>query len=137
MLPEIFAPVIFFLIKWSAYVLYCRTGAAERRSWKQAVKLAAARVGLGLLTAQLVFILVRLTGSHSYGNRMGFPEWGGSFLPFYFLVYGSLRLVQWRAIAAWGACERPWRWSAVGAAVSFVTDAVGLLTALRAVGGIC
>src|SRR5690349_9476404 len=135
MLPTGAAPVVFFLVKLAAYAAYCRSAAP---SWKKAAALAGGRLAAGAVVGLGLTWALHALHPGGAGNRVGIPPLvGGSWVATYAVVYGLTRLALWRATAAYARARRPWVWATGGAALSFATDALGLLAAVTAVGGIC
>src|SRR5215510_13685686 len=94
-------------------------------------------VGLGIT---LTFYFSRF---HVYTNRLGIPEWFGSWLWTYGICYGLLRYLEW-SLMAYGVSGwtlpfsgRAISWTLGGILLSFLTDWIGFALALRIVCGIC
>jgi hypothetical protein len=145
-MTDLLAIPTFFAVKYFAYSSYSYLGivAAGRslqRRWLRACGLAFLRVlmGVGLGLALTLYF----SRFHVYTNRLGIPEWFGSWVWTYVISYGVLRGLQWSLLAylIWGwttsrkSATVPWIVGGVG--LSFLTDLLGFAAAIRIVGGIC
>src|SRR5262245_37576302 len=92
----------FFSIKYLAYSLYCYGGLAwfrnsVARPWLRSFGFALLRmvVGVGLgLALGFYFQQHRV-----HTNRLGLPEWFGSWVWTYVISYGVLRFLEWSVMA--------------------------------------
>ena len=136
----------FFAIKFFSYGVYCYFGLAWFRRIVPHPRgysfgLAALRMGMGFLLG--IGLTALLSRSHVYSNRMGFPEWFGSWVWTYVICYGVIRFLEWSVLAYWisgrkGPLQRRASiWTSGGVLLSFLTDGIAFAAALRIVGGIC
>src|SRR5262249_49749343 len=144
-MSDVWAVPAFFAIKGLSYTAFCYGGLAwfhrsAGRAWQRAFGFALLRMGMGVaLGTVLVFYFSHF---HATTNRLGIPEWFGSWLWTYVISYGSLRYLEW-SLMAWlvsgrtvVVSARAISWTFAGVCLSFLTDWVGFALAIRIVGGI-
>jgi hypothetical protein len=145
-MSDAWAVPTFFAIKYLGYSAYCYGGLAwfqrsVTRPWLRSFGFALLRMGMGVgLGLALSFYFSR---SHVYTNRLGIPEWFGSWVWTYVISYGLLRYLEWSVMAylvsgrnaPFGRRAIPWTFG--GVLLSFFTDWIGFATAIRIIGGIC
>ena len=146
-MSDVWAVPAFFGVKYLAYSAYCYAGlawlrkTAVGRPWLHAFGLALLRMGMGVaLGTSLITYFSRF---HTSTNRLGIPEWFGSWIWTYAICYGILRLLEWSLMAYLSSGRtvrfsgRAVSWAVGGVSLSFLTDWIGFASAIGLVGGIC
>jgi hypothetical protein len=145
-MSDVWAVPAFFAIKGLGYTAYCHGGLAwfqrsAGRPWLRSFGFALLRMGMGVgLGMALSFYFSRF---HAHTNRLGMPEWFGSWLWTYVISYGLLRFLEWSLMAylvsgrTAPVSPRTAYWTLGGVCLSFLTDWAGFALAIRVVGGIC
>ncbi len=145
-MSDVWAVPAFFAIKGLTFSCFFFGGVvwfqrSVRRPWQRAFGFALLRMGMGVALGMV--LLSYFSRFHASTNRLGIPEWFGSWLWTYVISYGSLRYLEW-SLMAWlvsgrtvVVSARAISWTFAGVGLSFLTDWVGFALAIRIVGGIC
>jgi len=145
-MSDVWAVPAFFAIKGLGYTAYCYGGLvwfqrSLRHPWLRSFGFALLRMGLGVALGMALSLY--FSRSHVYTNRLGIPEWFGSWLWTYVISYGLLRYLEWSLMAylvsgrAVPFSRRTISWTLGGVLLSFLTDWIGFALAIGIVGGIC
>lgn len=145
-MSDFWAVPTFFLIKYLGYTGYCFGGLvwfqrSVERPWTRSLGLAFLRMAMG---AGLGMVLsLYFSPFHAHTNRLGIPEWFGSWIWTYVICYGLLRYLEWSVMAylingrTAPFSRRAVAWTLGGIGLSFLTDGIGIAMAIGIVGGIC